>query len=362
MRSALKTIVFMSLGLLGGCSWIVGEGELFDRSDYDYTNAEITKELEVPESIGESNEQDHFLVPELEDGAKGIVYGVERDVMAPMQVLTLGNKVRANTSSDSSAAYVIESEIKIWDAVERFLLEENIPTTPKDISSGTVTTGWALKEDDSFWDGEVTAWRYRYQITVGDAERSNESTIFVKMLDAEEFVDDTSSWRTIKDTQRIETEFLNSILGFMYVEDLQSSRTRVNQSGLGGIIISLGTDNDNNPALITSSNFEHVWTRIPISLNILNITVSDQDRSQGLFFINNKDADEGFISSLAFWSSNDVEILELPREGDYVIKVSKKGDGVSMTFMDNENNALSAEVLSKNFATLAKVFKSRALD
>ena len=351
----------MSLGLLGGCSWIVGEGALFDSSEYDYTNAEITKELDIPESIGESNEQDHFLVPDLEDNAKGIVYGIDREVMAPMQVLTLGNKVRVNKSSDHSSAYVIESEIKMWDAVERFLIDENIQTVQKDISTGTVTTGWALKEDDSFWSGDITAWRYRYQITIGDAERSNETTIFVKMLDAEEYVDDTSSWRTIKDTQRVETEFLNSILGFMYVEDLQSSRSLVNQSGLGGIIISLGTDNDNNPALITSSNFEHVWTRIPISLGILNIKVTDQDRSQGLFFISNRDADDGFFSSLAFWSSS-VETLDLPKKGNYIIKVLKKGDGVSMTFMDNENNALSAEVMSKNFALLAKAFKSRALD
>ncbi len=350
------------MGILSGCSWLVGEDSFFDDSEYDYTKAEMTKEIEVPASIGESNIQDHFIVPELEEGTKGEVYGNEKNVMAPMQVLTLGNKVRTNRSSRYSSAYVTETEIQLWDIVQRFLEEKNIQLKSKDLQKGSIVTGWQLLKDDSVWfSPDITGWRYRYQIDLTASKRPDESKITVKILAAEEFVDDTAKWQSIADTKRIETEFLNSILGYMYVEDIEKSRQNVNQSDLGGITVSLGSDKDGNAALVSSASFDHLWTRLPISLSILNISVEDQDRSNGLFFVNNKGDDRGFFASMAFWSDDDKDSLDIPR-GAYRIQIDNKGDLVTMTFIDGENEPLSAEVMAENFPLMAKAFRSRALD
>ena len=359
LKTALKTIFFMALGTLGGCSWLVGEGALFDDSEYDYTKAKMTKEMQVPESVGEANTQDHFLVPELGDDVKGVIYGDNRDIMAPMQALTLGNKVREDRTSEYSSVYVTDTEIRLWDMIERYLKEQNIPILEKDLEKGVIVTDWQVIEDDSFWSGEIKAWRYRYQINLSSAPRPSENIMTVKLIAAEKLVSDTDSWRPIVDTQRSETEFLNSIIGFLYVEDIAASRLLVNQSAIGGIVVTLGSDSNNKPALVTSANFEHVWTRIPISLSLLNIAIDDQDRTQKLFFINHKSDDKGFFASLAFWSESDGDILDLP-EGPYQIQVASLGDKITMTFLDDVGNAISADLLAKNFPILSKAFKAKA--
>ena len=278
-------IILVSISLLSGCSWLTGEDGLFDNSEYDYTNAKMTSELQVPAAVGESNTQDHYLVPELGKDVKGVVYGIENDILAPMQVLALGNKVRANRDSKVASAFLTSTEIELWDKIERYLIQSNIPINHKDLNTGTIHTDWAVIRDDSFWSPDITGWRYRYKINLEPAERPTENILSVELLAAEELVNETGKWRSQHDTGRSETEMLNSILGFIYVEDITKSRQLVNQSALGGIIVTLGNDAKGNPALITSATFEHAWTRLPVSLKLLNIIVEDQDRSQGLFFI-----------------------------------------------------------------------------
>lgn len=348
-----------SFVVIGGCSWLTGNDGMFDSTEYDYTRAEMTKELEIPESVGESNVQDHFLVPEPNDEVEGHVYGVDNDVMAPMQILTLGNKVRTNREAAETAVYVTESKIKLWNLVERYLQSEGIEVTNKDLQNASITTDWFEIVDDSFFTDEVTAWKYRYAISFSDSDRPNENVINVKLLGGQEFYDEPQVWRDIKDVDRAEAEMLNSILGFMYVDDISSSRQRVAQSALGGITVTLGNDSNGNAALITSAEYDNVWTRIPLALGLLSITIEDQDRSQGIFFVRFKDR-ETFISSLAFWSES-AEMLDI-EEGRYQLILETQGEQISITFLDDENNPWSADLLAKNFPKLSKAFRVRITD
>ncbi len=362
MKSVFIILLLSLSVLISGCSWFTGEGSFFDDSEYDYTRAKIGKEMQVPESLGESNVQDKFIVPELDDDNKGEIYGDEKDILAPMQVLTLGNKVRANRESKNASAFVNESEIRLWDLIQRYLEVENIQILSKDLAKATIMTDWLILEDDSFWfTNEISAWRYRYQISVGDSKKTSSKTLTIKTMKSEEKVSATEKWQPIADNNRVETEFLNSILGFMYIEDIETSRQLVDDSEFGGITVSLGTDKDGNSALVTSTKFDKLWTRLPISLALLNMNIEDQDRSKGIFYINNIGNDTGFFASLAFWSDDGKDELDIPN-GAYRIKLIETDDQVTMTFIDGNNQPLSEEVMSENYPVLAKAFRSRTLD
>ncbi|MFT5452384.1 MAG: outer membrane protein assembly factor BamC [Enterobacterales bacterium] len=356
LKLVLRTMVFLSIGFVSGCSWIVGEDGFFDTKQYDYTRAEITKELDVPSSVGESNESDNYFVIESSEELNGEVHGIDSKVMAPMQVLTLGNKARVNRESKIASVYVTMSEISLWDSLERYLSEENIPVSSKDISSSIIRTGWVSKVDDSFWSADITAWRQRYNLILNTASRPSEKILSVELVEAQEYIEDTGKWRNVENPGRLETEFLNSILGFLYVEDIDKSRELVNQSALGGIAVSLGTNADGDAALISSADFENVWGRIPVFLRLLNLSLEDQDRSEGLYFFKLEDT-EGFLSSLAFWSDSP-ETLNMP-EGLYTIRIAKLGDKVSISIFDEDNSAISAQDLAKNYPAISKAFKSR---
>ena len=355
-HSFRSSVVILTTVLFSGCSWFMEE-DTTTQDEYDYTQARMTKSLTVPTDVGQSNEQDLFLVPDLPPETRGRIYGPDGEVMPPMQVLTLGNKVRVDRSSEITSAFIRERQIQLWDMLERFLIEKNIPVVSKDLASGSILTGWQLEEDDSFFTGPIEAWRYRYQLKLASAERPSENLVSVVVLEAQEKPDD-GDWRNLIPDGRKETELLNSFLGYMHVEDIAQSRERVSQSALGGITLSLGNDNNGNAALISSASFDQVWTRIPLSLEALNFSIDDQDRSQGLYFVTYEGPDSGFFDALAFWSDSDVEELELD-EDSYRIQVSEEGERVIMTWLDDEGEVLSPEILARNFATLSKAFKAR---
>jgi len=362
LKAVFRSVIFLSLAILGGCSWLTREGAFFDETEYDYTRAEIAPKLEIPEGVGEPDTQDHYLVPELDDDIEGVVYGVDQDIMSPMQVLTLGNKVRLNRTKEGASAFVIANEIVLWDLVERFFEENQVPIKSKDVAKGEIITGWQVREDDAFWSGLITAWRNRFKVIISDAPRPNENTLTVEILQAQEFVDEQDEWRDLREPGRNETQLLNSILGFMYVEDISKSRKKVSQSGLGGINVTLGTDSKGNAALITSANYDHVWSRISVTLALLKIVIDDHDRTQGLVFLDLSEHEQGFFEYMAFWSDDDEgDRLELPGTR-YVIQVSQMGNKISMTFLDEDNQPIGADLLAENFPVLENAFKARGFN
>ena len=360
MKLALAIIISLSLGLLGGCSWLSGEDGLIEDKEYDYTQAKITDALYVPEEVGESNEQDLFLVPELGDEYKGVVYGAGNQILAPMQVLTLGSKARANRNSSLPSVYMIATKEEIISSLERFLDTEKIGIQSKDIDSGVIVTDWKTTVDDSFFGNDISAWRYRFKITISASRKADEQELTVELTESEQLIEKSGNWEHLKEAGRNETGFLNSILGFIYVEEIAKSRTLVNQSAFGGITVSLGMNSDGKTSLVTEASFEHTWSRIPIAMKLLKVVIEDQDRSAGLYFIILKEEDS-FFESLAFWSENEGSELVFP-DKNYRIKLSKLGEKMSITFLDNQDDVVDAELIAKNFPALAKAFKARVTE
>ena len=206
----------------------------------------------------------------------------------------------------TASAYINADELKVWDVINRFMQSDNIAMSSRDIVTEGVTlsTDWVVKYREMFWGDDEPDTRHRYKIKVLEAERPNETRLDVEVMVAEKFTDD-EGWEPNLEDNRAGAEFLNQILGFMYVENIRQSRERVSQSGLGGITVSLGSDPDGNPALVTSADFEQTWSRVPIAMRIVKMRVDDRDRSQGLYFVSRNDDEESFFDTLAFWSDDD---------------------------------------------------------
>jgi len=354
-----RLIAISSIGLVSGCSWFSGSG-LFDDKTYDYTDAKMSTELVVPDNVGVDNSQDLYLVPQLMPGVEGEIYGVDNDVLAPMQVLSLGGDVRANKKANLSSAFISKPEIEVWDFVERYTEKDNVPLASKNIGNAELTTDWITNTKESFWWGDdKPVDRHKFKIKVLEAERKTETRIDVEVLAAEIYVDD--QWQSYIDSNRAGASFLNEILGFMYVENLRASRARVTQSALGGISVSMGTDLKGNPALVTSSGFEQTWNRVPIAMKLVKVRVEDKDRSQGLYFVTRRNEDDSFFDSLAFWSDNEDNAL-MVKQGFYRIQITEENNKTYILFTDSDDVPLEAEVLAKNFPLLSKAFKARVRD
>ena len=355
--------ITLVISTLSGCSLFSGDEDSTSIDGLDYTQAEMSGNLDVPESVGKDNSQDLFVVPPLLPESTGVVYGNDADIMAPMQILSLGSDVRVNRDVQTASAFVNADELKIWDVVSRFMQTEQITTSGRGIieEGVTLTTDWITQYDEPFWWGDdIPDVRHKFRVSVLDAERPNETRLDVDVLAAERYTKD-EGWEPKLDDNRAGSEFLNEILGFMYVENIRESRQRVSQSGLAGISVSLGSDLNGNPALVTASSFEQTWDRVPIAMQMVKMRVDDRDRSQRLFFISRNDEDEGFFESLAFWSGDDEQEMNLDK-GSYRIQVTTEGERTYIVFTDTDEVPLQADILAQNFAALAKAFKARVKD
>ena len=355
------TLVASVMTLATGCSILGIEEDPEDKTYQDYTTAKMSAPLDVPPEVGSDNSQDLFVVPDLMPESKGEVFGIDKDVMAPMQILSLGDDVRANKETQTASAFINDSEIKVWDLVSRFVANDRIALTTKNIDDGILVTDWITRYEAAFWGADDPINRYRYRIKLMEAERPNETRLDIEVVAAEYYTDD-EGWEPYLDANRAGAEFMNQILGFMYVENIQASRDRVSQSALGGITVSLGSDPDGNPALVTSSGFEQTWNRVPIAMRMVKMQVDDKDRSQGLYFVSQNEEDEGFFESLAFWSSDDDENSLAVEEGNYRIQVLNEAGKTYIIFTDTDDVPLEADVLAQNFALLARAFKARVKD
>jgi len=107
--------------------------------------------------------------------------------------------------------------------------------------------------------------------------------------------------------------------------------------------------------------FDRAWRRVGLALDRIGLTVSDRDRSKGLYFVkpakNELDPQGkesgGFWSSLAFWKSSDEKSTASLKQGtEYRVLVKDAGEGRSQVqLLDDSgnvlNNTLSKTVLSK---------------
>lgn len=357
MRFSQQIILTTGIAVfLSGCSIFSGDDETeFDPSDY--TRAKMSKELDVPASVGRDNSQDLFVVPELLPEAQSEVFGLETEVLAPMQILSLGSDVRTNRDTQIASAFINAPEIQVWDMLNRFMQNDQITLTNRAVGDGILITDWITRYEEVFWGSDEPVSRHRFRVKLLDAERPNETRLDVEVMEAENYTED-EGWEPYVDANRAGSEFMNQFLGFMYVENIRSSRERVSQSGLGGITVSLGSDPDGNPALVTSSDFESTWSRVRIAMRLVKMRIDDRDRSQGLYFLSKIDEDEGFFESLAFWSDDEADSLQIPL-GSYRVQVEAAGERTYIVFTDTDDVPLKADMLAKNFNLLSKAFKAR---
>ncbi len=357
MRFSQQTILITSIAiLLNGCSIFSGDDETeFDPGDY--TRAKMSEQLDVPPAIGRDNSQDLFIVPDLMPEAQSEVFGNNKEILAPMQILSLGSDIRTNRETQVASAFINAPEIQVWDMLNRFMINDGIAVTNRQVGDGILVTDWITRYQEVFWGSDEPVSRHRFRLKLLDAERPNETRLDVEVMAAENYTDD-EGWEPYVDANRAGSEFMNQFLGFMYVQNIESSRERVSQSGLGGITVSLGSDPEGNPALVTSSDFEQTWSRVRIAMRLVKMRIDDRDRSQGLYFVSKIDDEDGFFESLAFWSDDDSDAMQI-ENGNYRVQVESAGERTYIVFTDTDDVPLKADILARNFNLLAKAFKAR---
>ena len=102
-------------------------------------------------------------------------------------------------------------------------------------------------------------------------------------------------------------------------------------------------------ALILNDPFDRAWRRVGLALDRVGLTVTDRNRSDGIYFVrpalqeaNIKEENPGFFSRLLGGKKKKSGTIELSKQDELRVKLTQTGKGtVSVTFLDDVGDKMT---------------------
>jgi outer membrane protein assembly factor BamC len=147
-------------------------------------------------------------------------------------------------------------------------------------------------------------------------------------------------WQPRPADPELEAEMLRRLMVRFGVEDARAQTLLAEKGALPQATLSKG--GDAVPGVSVPEPFDRAWRRIGLALDRIGFTVEDRDRAAGVYYVRyadpeaNTKKDEGFLSKLAFWSSDDKKAQALR----YQIRVKGSDAGTQASvYMDDGSPA-----------------------
>ncbi|MGC6230401.1 outer membrane protein assembly factor BamC [Hafnia paralvei] len=335
-KSAVATVVGISLVMmLSACS----TDQRYKRQvsgDEAYLDATTLSELKTPAGMilpVQNGTYDVRLAT-----AKGEV-GKALDIRPPAQPLALLNGSRGQFVN-GAAIVLVESTpgaSSLWTQVTQAVQGLNYPIASRNDAGQTLTTDWV-----SFQRGdEDVQYEGRYQISV--QPQGYQTAVVVKSLGLKQ---GETAITEDSQTQRYAVSVLNNVVSGLDKYQTDQANARANRQ-VGDIDVQSGADDTGLPVLIARAPYTAVWDRLPSTLELIGMKVTDRSRPQGTISVTYKS-----ISSSS-WDDLGAKDPEL-KEGDYKIQVGDLDNRTSLQFLDSKGAPLTQ---SQNDA-LVNVFQA----
>jgi len=147
---------------------------------------------------------------------------------------------------------------------------------------------------------------------------------------------DTSNtvWQSRPTDPELEAEMLKRLMVFLGVQE-QRAQSMLAKRVEKPVRAELITDNSGS-ALVIREDFSRAWRRTGVALDRVGFTVTDRDRSAGVYYVRYNDPlgeqnEDGFLDKFAFWSSDDdessteyrIQLLAAGKETRVIVNNSK---------------------------------------
>ena len=117
-------------------------------------------------------------------------------------------------------------------------------------------------------------------------------------------------WQPRPPDPELEAEMLRRLMVRFGVDEARA-KSEIASSQPIALRATLSRGDDGAGTLALNEQFDRAWRRVGLALDRVGFTVEDRDRSKGLYFVryidpqvDNKSADQGFLSKLKFWGSD----------------------------------------------------------
>ena len=331
LRAALAALAVLLLVACSGAD-ILPEGK---KIDYKSASKQSLPPLSIPPDLTTPGRDNRYTVPDVASAPGQATLSEYQAARAgaskgtpDAKVLPANEKIRMERNGDQRWLVVPDSPDKLWPLVKEFWQESGFLINVEQPTVGIMETDWAedrAKVPQAGMRGILgnligsvydSGFRDKFRTRL---ERTSDggTEIFISHRGMEEKYISTdrtqTSWQARPPDHNLEAEFLGKMMARLGVDET---------SAKAQVAAAVATKAPERAKLTRTANgvglldldepFDRAWRRVGLALDRVGFTVEDRDRTKGYYFVryvdpesDSKKSSGGFMSSLAFWRSND---------------------------------------------------------
>lgn len=365
MRMTVLAVLLATV-VLGGCSFV-------ESKKIEYKSAGSLPTLEVPPDLILPSSDKRYVVPDTtpKGSATYSAYSAERGVQKPSAdsaVLPSVDKVGVERAGSQRWLVVRMPAQEVWPVVKEFWQEMGFVIGLELPDAGVLETDWAENRAKIPQDpirnllGKVldsvysTAERDKFRTRLEPSEKGTE--IYISHRGMYEVYEGTVAggdqgggrtvWQPRPADPELEAEMLRRLMARFGVEDTRARTLLADKPAEPRAGKAQGQDG--SPVLNTPDGFDRAWRRVGLALDRIGFAVEDRNRAAGVYYVRYADADaagsakeKGFLSKLAFWSSDDAKVLSQR----YRIRVAEKAGQSEVSVLQDDGKPLKTETAQR---------------
>lgn len=369
------TMVIGAVALAGCANPFGQEGYLRDRAG-DYTEAQSSKPIKLPENVQSRELGDILVIPEVSNSSQ--VLSRDFEVPRPSQRLMMkeGDHYSLERNGGQEWLSVDREPSEVWPGVLGYIDELGIGITTKNSVKGPggkwiVETQWndfAKDKDHGLMyrtlgklfgvdDLDPMEDRFRFEVRSGLKEGTTEVHVYHQGRPLSKKGKDSVAslkWDNLGErSKRLDNGVLAELLVFLARNEAKSSVSLQAQSLDVGSLAEMGRDGNGNPVLtIRGLSYARVWDATSDSLDKAGLKVVDRNRSAGLFYLadgvpqlQKPEKKKSFWSG---WFSDDEEANKASDEAKTLtVRVSNYSEVVQLSVEKDVNTSAPADVSSR---------------
>ena len=369
MNRSMRTsasLIALSLAL-AGCST-----SLFESKRIDYKSAkQMPQTLEIPPDLTAPTRDDRFAVPDV--SPRGVAtysaYNADRSgqpsAAGASDVLATPDTMRIERAGSQRWLVVAGVPEQLWPEIKDFWLELGFILNVDSPEIGVMETDWAedrakIPQDfirssiGKVFDGLFsTPERDKFRTRLEQGKDPGTVEVYISHRGMMEIypteAKDSTIWQPRPADPELEAEMLRRLMVRLGAEEARADAALTSVPTEERARITAGSDGQ--VSLSMEEPFDRAWRRVGLALDRIGFTVEDRDRAQGLYFVryvdpdaDNKSPSKGFLSSLAFWRSD-----EKPVQGgsEYRLHVQGQGEDSRVTVLTREGGADASDTAKR---------------
>lgn len=357
MRTSASLIVLSAV--LAGCST-----SLFESKRIDYKSAkQMQHSLEIPPDLTAPTRDDRFAVPDV--SPRGVAtysaYTADRAgqqaASSGPDVLATPDTMRVERAGSQRWLVVAGTPEQLWPQIKDFWLELGFILNIDSPDIGVMETDWAedrAKIPQDFIRGTLgkvldgvfsTPERDKFRTRLEQGKDKGTVEVYISHRGMMEIypteAKDSTIWQPRPADPELEAEMLRRLMVSLGAEETRAEAALGAAPAQERARIAAGSDGQ--VSLNMEEPFDRAWRRVGLALDRIGFTVEDRDRAQGLYFVryvdpdaDNKSPSKGFLSSLAFWRSDDKPVQS---GSEYRLRVQGESEGSRVSVLTREGGA-----------------------